>query len=47
MAKKEMVIRRIDVEVLKEFLQMYVPDAEVIIHNDGIEIEHEGFSWSM
>jgi hypothetical protein len=47
MSKKEMVIRKIDVDVLKEFLKMYTPDAEIIIHDDGIEIEHEGFSWLM
>lgn len=43
MNKKE--VREIDVEVLKEFLDMYVPEAKIILYDDGIEIDHEGYTW--
>ena len=45
--KNEKIIRKIDVSTLKEFLEMYVPDAEIVVNDNGIEIEHEGFSWLM
>lgn len=45
MNKKE--AREIDVEVLKEFLEMYVPEAKIILYDHGIEIDHEGYTWSL
>ena len=41
----EKEVRKIEVDVLREFLETYVPEAKIILYDHGIEIEHEGYAW--